>query len=620
MARHDALAPRVGMDNYLFTIGFAPGLEIGGRLADFGLNRTNDLSLNAKYAYRFDNGFALALGAQDIGGEARNFRSRYAVATLPWRELRFTAGYDWGPDVLDGAIGGIEWRPWSVLGIYAEYDADEVNPGVRFQSRPLWAGLRLGGNVGYRGAFDQVEGGFEITIPLGRKRVVPSEARDPLSDPSSPPAPRDDTAPVIPSEARDPLSGEHARRSSPPAPRDDTGAALRSALTGLGFESVRTGTRDGVVLVVSLENRRYNHSAADGIGLALGTIATSAAPQVERIELTLTAYGVPQVVVATSPAAYRDFLQGGAAAPDLLDVRYSHGVQGAVRWHNPGRPLEAAELVVEPLLRTYLGTEFGMADAALGVRARFTAPLGRGVVAHLGLQAPLLLTDDFRDGRNFADTGPEAGLDQLLMQYAHKPAASWTSLWSFGLTQVFQTDFRVLGTEQLWTSPQGRHRLHAKLLALSAEESRQVALGGYTWFDVTRRYSASVTGGRFYDEDTGVRIDLMRYFDDTIAGLFLKAESDDNMAGGFQLSLPLTPRRDAMPRGVQVKGARRWGHSKQTTLNRADGTNALRPFMLYEPMMDFDLRRDFLDSDRLAPAWLREQLPRMREAWLLWGA
>jgi hypothetical protein len=593
MARHDALEPRIGMDNYLFAIGFAPGLEIGGRLADFGLNRTNDLSLNAKYAYRFDSGFALALGAQDIGGEARNFRSRYAVATLPWRDLRFTAGYDWGPDVLDGAIGGIEWRPWSVLGIYAEYDADEVNPGVRFQSRPLWAGLRLGANVGYRGAFDQVEGGFEITIPLGRGKPAesPRPTRPSAPDPSPPPPPTE--------------WGEERQ--------------LRAALEGLGFESVRTGTRDGTVLVVSLENRRYNHSAVDGIGLALGTIATRASAHVERIELTLTAYGVPQVVLATSPAAYRDFLQGGAAAPGLLDVRYSRGVEGAVRWHNPGRPLEAAELVVEPLLRTYLGTEFGMADAALGVRARFTAPLGRGVVAHLGLQAPLLLTDDFRDGRNFADTGPEAGLDQLLMQYAHKPAASWTSLWSFGLTQVFQTDFRVLGTEQLWTSPQGRHRLHAKLLALSAQESRQVALGGYTWFDVTRRYSASVTGGRFYDEDTGVRIDLMRYFDDTIAGLFLKAESDDNMAGGFQLSLPLTPRRDAMPRGVQVKGARRWGHSKQTTLNRADGTNALRPFMLYEPMMDLDLRRDFLDSDRLAPAWLREQLPRMREAWLLWG-
>jgi hypothetical protein len=103
-------------------------------------------------------------------------------------------------------------------------------------------------------------------------------------------------------------------------------------------------------------------------------------------------------------------------------------------------------------------------------------------------------------------------------------------------------------------------------------------------------------------------------------GIETAVEAGENEGRRLQLSLPLTPRRDAMPRGVQVKGARRWAHSKQTTLNLADGTNALRPFMLYEPLMDLDLRRDFLDSGRLGPAWLREQLPRMREAWLLWGS
>jgi len=150
--------------------------------------------------------------------------------------------------------------------------------------------------------------------------------------------------------------------------------------------------------------------------------------------------------------------------------------------------------------------------------------------------------------------------------------------------------------------------------------THRVLLAGYTWFDPARRFSAGVTGGRFYANDTGVRFELNRYFDDTIAGVFLKVESDDNMAGGFQISLPLTPRRDAPPTGVQVKGARRWGHSLQTTLNRADRTNALKPLLLYEPVLDFDLRRDFLDSNRLGPAWLRDQLPCMREAYGLWGA
>jgi hypothetical protein len=612
---HDAVPGNDGVVNYLFNVGFAPGLEIGGRLAQFGSfgGEPNDLSLNAKYALRLDGGLALAVGGQDIGGEAQNFRSRYVVATLPWRTLQFTAGYGAGPDLLDGALGGIEWRPVPFVAAYAEYDADDVNPGLRLQSGALWGGLRLGANVGYRGATDEIEGGLQISLPLGRRGPSPARSASDLS-PLSRGEARDDAPPEIQTQATD----GQAYEPSPALFAE--GLALRAALEQLGFESIRTGTRGDAVLVVALENRRYNHAAADGIGLALGTIATRAPPSVERIELALSSYGVPQVVVATPAQAYRDFLRDGAPAPEL-DVRYSAHAPHDVRWHNAAKILDAAELVVEPLLRTFVATEYGMLDAALGVRARLTAPVGRGLLAHVGVQLPVLQSDDFRDGRNFEAAGPEAGVDLLLAQYVHKLSPGWTSLWSAGLMQVYQVDLRVAAVEQLWTSPLGRHRLNGKLMALSTSElDHRVALAGYTWFDATRRYSVGVTGGRFYADDTGARLDVSRYFDDTIAGLFLKVEADDNMAGGFQLSIPLTPRRDARPRGVQVKGARRWGHGLQTTLNLADGSNALKPLLLYEPVTDLDLRRDFLDSSRLSPAWLRGQLPRMREAYLLWGA
>jgi len=619
-SRHDSGAARDpayrdGVQNYLFTIGFLPGLELGGRLAqagDFG-GASNDLSFNAQYAYRFDSGFALAAGGQDIGGEARNFRSRYVVASLPWRALRVTAGYGWGPDLLDGALGGVEWRPWPFAGAYAEYDGDEVNPGVRLQSGTLWAGLRLGANVGYRGARDDVEAGVQISIPLGRG-PGPSPARS-ASDlsPLAPGAAGEDGAPLIQTQ------GLEAIEAAPPEVPADTGRWLRAALEELGFEAVRTGTRGDGTLVVALENRRYNHAAADGIGLALGTIAMRAPPSTERIELALSSYGVPQVVVAASAREYRDFLRDGAPAP-ALEVRYAGAAGDDVGWHNRARLLDAAELVVEPVLRTFVATEYGMLDAAVGARGRLTAPLGRGVLAHVGLQVPALMTDDFRDGRNFDGFGPEAGIDLLMAQYAHALGPGWTALWSAGLMQVYQVDLRTLGVEQVWTSPRGRHRLNAKLMALSTSEvDHRVALGGYTWFDAARRYSVGVTGGRFYLDDKGARLDVNRHFGDTIAGLFLKVEAEDNMAGGFQLSIPLTPRRDAMPRGVQVKGARRWGHSLQSTLNQPDGRNPLRPLLLFEPVTDLDLRRDFLDSNRLSPDWLQAELPRLREAYLLWG-
>ena len=68
-----------------------------------------------------------------------------------------------------------------------------------------------------------------------------------------------------------------------------------------------------------------------------------------------------------------------------------------------------------------------------------------------------------------------------------------------------------------------------------------------------------------------------------------------------------------------MKGARRWAHGLSTTLNSAEARNPLRPIFLYEPMLDFDLRRDFHDSGRLGEAYLQDELPRMREAYELWG-
>jgi hypothetical protein len=607
---HDSVAQYDGVRNYLFTIGFAPGLELGGRVAQtggFNNGDLNDLSFHAKYAYRFDNGFALAIGAQDIGGEAQNFRSRYAVATLPWRQLAFTAGYQQGPDLPQGALGGIEWRPFPALGVYAEYDTEEVNPGFKLQSPPLWAGLRVGANAGWRSAHDEIEGGLELSIPLGRSSPGPSPAASPRPLPAS--GERHQEAPVTPEQppARTLAEGRETQ-------------AVRAALERLGFESVRTGARAGGVLIVSLENRRYNHSAVDGIGLALGTIAMRAPPQIERIELTVSAYGVPQIAVATPAQAYRDFLRDGVAPVWLIDAHYTSGPPRETYWHSPAIELHATELVVEPVLRSFIATEYGVAEIGLGVRARLTAPLGQGVVGHVGLQAPVFLTEDFRDGENFADAGPEAGLDLLLLQRAHKLTPSWTWLWSVGSIQVFQADLAIAGLEQVWASPEGRHRLNAKLYTTdSGNVRREVALAGYTLFDATRNYSVGLTGGQFLAEDTGLRLDVNRYFGDTIAGVFLKYEGRENMAGGFSLSLPLTPRRDAMPRGIQVKGPRRWGHSLQTTLNLADQTNALKPLLLFEPLTDLDLRRDFYDSGRLGPEYLRAQLPRMREAFLLWG-
>jgi hypothetical protein len=616
-------------DVWYGAVGFAPGLEIGARAAADALRRgRRDLSADAKYRLPWTlGGLAFALGVQDAGGHDDLLRRYFAVSTWTWHELTLDLGAGTGNRVMHGAFGGIEWRPWDVLGIVGEYDGSDANAGLKIKL-PEASGWRLHMSGAYRGGIEEVEYSVGAEFPLGhrRKRWPEMLAATPPASPQvdSPTSPETSASePTAPADAQD---VETAPPSTVPA-RVASDDRLRESLQALGFEAVQVGTR-ATTRVVRLENRRYNHSAADGIGLALGVIAAETAPAVEMIELNLFTYGVPQLSVSAPARLYREFLAAPAAtAPALreaLQVRQIDRIDDGVTWDDaPRDPLAGVEIVVEPLLRTFVATEYGLLDAALGARGRITAPIGRGWLVNVGAQAGVVQSDDFDSGHNFASTAPDPGLDLALLQYLHTPLPGWTWLWSAGRAQVFRTELDTLALEQSLALAGGRHRLRVKLMAMDAPGSsggaHSVLLGGYTWFDAPGDYSVSLTAGRFYAGDGGARIDVNRYFGDTIVGLFVKAASADDAAVGGMLSLPLTPRRDMSPGLVQLKGSRSFRHALATTVNDANGRNPLRPLLVYEPMLDLDLSRDFLDSGRLGAEDLHDALPRLHDAYATWA-
>jgi hypothetical protein len=622
-SRHDERSPLQArhLDNYHFGIGFLPGLELGGRIAEDAASAPGirDLSFNAKASWRTVGGLSLAVGGQDIGGEAQHFRAAYVLATLPLLgadspagAVALTAGHGFGPDVLDGALGGVEWRPWRFVSLIGEYDAESLNGGLRLGTGDWLGRARLSFTVGYRGDDARVEYGAALTFPLAVQNtskkgqiIFPPEKNHLTLFPEA--RPLVEGTSVVTPESVVIVHGEAGFDEPPPRPEPDLGR-LRAALQGLGFESVHTGWYPDGTLVVVLEDRRYNHSSADGLGLALGTVREHAPGQ--AFELVLQAYGVPQLRVAESGAP--------GAAPRFA---YVDGIrdEAAIRWVGPPSSLEAVELVIEPLLRTFVATERGVLDYALAARGRMTAPLGYGLLFNMGARAPVARSDDMRGAGAYAPFAPRAGLDLATLQFFHKPAPAWAWLWSAGHARIVRADLRALALEQLWLSGSGRHQLRAKLMSLStSRDGREVVLGGYRYFDPVRAWSAGITGGRFYEGDAGVRLDLERHFGDVIAGVFWKAASADDQAAGFALSLPLTPRRDMAPRGVQVKGPRRWGHSLASTLNDNAGRNPLRPLLLFEPSLDLDLARDLYDSGRLGPAYLEANPERLREAHEQW--
>jgi hypothetical protein len=610
------------VENYFVNIGFFPGFEAAGRLVEGtflpGVT-SRDLSFDLKYQFwAVPNGPRFALGVQDAGGEIRFFRSKYAVATWPWPSFSASLGYGAGPDALDGVFGGFEWSPWTFLSVLADHNASDINAGLRLSSGDRLGRWKLALTTVYNGANEEIESGLTLRFPLG--------LNDSISFPQN--SVRRDSTPAPAPSALLPAKQEFPPAASEPemvvTPGTTALQALSESLVRLGFESVRVGLRPNATVVMVIENRVYNHSFVDAAGAALGSASALVGATARAVELVLTSYGVPQLVITVPMARYRDFLAGGDQQALLRDwqVRYTDSIPNPyeVDWLDTAAPMRSIELVLEPLLRTFVGTEFGVLDYAVGLRLSTVLPLAPGLLLTSGYQAEGAESDDFRRPDVFKGFGIEPGLDHFLLQYFHKPAAQWASLWSVGLTQIFKADLRVAGLEQLWLSEQGRHQLRAKLMILGTRSDyRKVALGGYTWFNADRRYALSATAGQFYGGENGFRLNANRYFGDTLFGFYLRYASRTEQLVGFEFSLPLTPRRDMTPDGVQLKGPRRWAYGLATTVNAADGRNPLRPIFMLEPQLDLDLRRDFFDGARLTPDQLQFNTGRLREADALWS-
>ena len=98
-----------------------------------------DLSANVHVLLLEDESWwpAVAAGMQDIGGGLRFLESPYVVASKTlFDRVRGTAGYGFGPDTLDGVFAGLEVAVNNWLTVLAEYDADDLNTGLRLFPMP----------------------------------------------------------------------------------------------------------------------------------------------------------------------------------------------------------------------------------------------------------------------------------------------------------------------------------------------------------------------------------------------------------------------------------------------------------------------------------------------------
>lgn len=624
--------------NYSLGIGLLPRVELFGRFAEYttslgappgapDANGVRDLSANLKWQLPLDlRGLPkLAVGATDLSGGAINFNSRYVVASDEYGPLRWSLGYAWGnragrAKVLDGVFGGAELKLGSSRAtLLAETDGTQRHAGLRYYSEVLpWLGdaqligtvqRSFGASTPVGDTADATRFNVSLIVPLGTNDAT-RKAR--VNATAKPLAPRTAVG-AAPAQGNNMVATAQDRL-------DDLTRALRAA----GLDRVRAG-RLGNELVVEYENYRYLHNEADALGVVLGLAAEYAPTGWTRVNaLTLK---VGQVVFETSVdvAAYQGFLRDGDAAQvknsmgfgrlagyDTAAVQWAAGETGA------GRRRTWLRVELKPLFNYTLGTEYGAFDYSLAANVRGTVGLWQGAEIYADVVRRLAHTANTEPGRVFASSLHPNGLKTVALQQSF-----WLGPRLFTSVGVGRYGYKDRGAEgeSILFLPWNEDTLHLKGSYLRHQDKvlpREVEAyaASYRWKFNPQTW---IEGGyqQYTDRSTGPSVAFTRWFGDVAVQLFGR-KGGNNTFLGLELSLPLGPRQGMEAGPVQLAGTPRFAVPIRTRLTNSNNAGnfvdnaAVRPVDLnYKPEVEL------LNSGRITPAYIKDQVQRMRESFFL---
>lgn len=609
----------------MFTLGMFPGLEVNLRMTEFPTCTTGDLSGSLKYQVPGLPPWMprVAFGVQDFGGTGY-FRTKFAVLSQAFGPLNLSLGEGRGPVLLKGTFGGAEWRlaPW--LQLLAERDTRDANLGLKLRTPPgllphgYALGLILKDALTYQPRHFDVA--FTLAVPLGWRPAPPHTPPPTQTPPATvlPPA----SAALLPATAPLPsqLPSAPPREAAPvPAPR-----SLAKALTQLGFENVRTGSR-GATLVVEYENNRYNHNELDGLGLVLGTTLANAPEPFATVLIAIRKQDLRLLELEGPIQALRAFFASseppGPGLAQALTIRHAESFRSTpgVTWtgepENPG--WFHSRLLLGPGLKTTVGAEVGAWNYRLSLAPDFQASLWPGAVMNYRGDLPLAWT------RNYSGTGPFGGPGTTSPSLQRIWFSQDLPLADGLLAQVgggaYSQQAQGLMGDLMWTPGTGRNRFTLKAAhfqntgALPGPDAR-VGLAGYRAFLPGLNAYVEATAGQFLNNDHGVRLEVKRFFNDTSVSVYYSRTTLQQL--GFSLTLPLTPRRDMAPGWLQVRGDERWEDHLSTVIRNQ--FNYLVPGLATVPDTTVNLERSFYNNDRLNEAYLLANLQRLREAYRIW--
>lgn len=650
--------------NFVAGFGLLPNLELSGRVAANSLNDDcfaapcgiRDLSASAKFGIGLDaaNRFRIAAGATDLGGASTNFRSYYGVLTFNEGPYELSGGYARRSAAggsnprspLDGPFAGAAWQPLPWIRGHVEYSDSNAWAGVRLFAPKEWL---PDGWTAYLGANAQLTDSnltarswvtAGLSIPLYKVPTLPAqEARAPL--------------PAL--AGTQPLPAYEARALPPPplpVPppaaellTDDVLQELARALQARGFEDISIGRMADGSVAVRANNATYNWNTSDAVGAALGGIAQTLGTTKAAYRLIVTQRQIPMVAVTGQADCLRQWISNptpGCAAGELstpgtgaLEPLHA-GASWVVRDLQPS--WKTLRLALTPVLRTNVATEVGVLDYSAGINLGMSLSLWSGAVAEWRIDQELARSDDYEQGGLLYRRRIRNGTERLaLTQTVRVPLERWLApgddvmarRWGLAAVTAQGTIGRignhfdgVYGSLR-WEPGEGRHRLtvqggwldNADFGAIAGEprEPRPL-LGTYRYNVAATRTYLEATAGQFMNNDRGVQLGLRQWFSDVAVQLYFKRTQFDGAPwrtlAGIELSLPIGPRRDMNPGGIQLTGTPRFAHAIETVVGEdANVVTSGRGVLPPAPSLDA-----LHNSDRASLLYFEDNIRRIRDA------
>jgi hypothetical protein len=619
--------------NFHFGLGLWDFIEISGRNAAYtdSMNGGSDLSANFKLGIPYipKDWFSLAIGIQDIGGNAWGFfDAKYAVASKKlYENIELSIGVGKSESKfgrLNGIFSSISWQTTDWAKISLEYDAADTNLGLHLSSPESWFnnGTKVTANVLAYSSNEQLQDEFYYGVGL----IIPLDSS----------AKYDNHQPKT-SRAQY-YWGKSDLDSSSNLDK------VKHRLINEGFESIKVGKANHHTAYIELENHIYNRNQLDGLGVALGFITTGLGKEYTHFKLILKEREVPILAVTGSLADYRAFLNN--QKPLNIEISTdTFGSDNKVQLANRNNANDSwlkPRFTFWPSLVSAVGTDYGMYDVSVGLISHLELPLWSGGAISAVHMTQLAETEDFKDGRYFGDWKQKSGLQEYSL---HQTFALPYNIKNMTFAGRYRETYNFIANEVRWQSPDGTHRLNLLTAKYDNQEiverkpyqgcnilfsacwpplespQRKVMMGMYRYYSTKFDASAEIKIGQYWQQDKGIIFKLERMFGDvTINMNYKKTKINNEKANqfvGLGFSIPLTTRKDHSNNYVQFRGIPKWNYTIETLVAEGDSLNVLTPGTGDTARLFYNLDNFYYNLDRLGKSYIYNNADRLKQAFTL---